>query len=610
MNYTKLFFDAVNSVLKDNNLVLTYNNLHIGGGPTRKIDLPHFKYNLDNTPSGFEMIELSGKTNITIKNDDMYVANRYELAPNGYDTMRAIRYVLSKAREILIKDVMSKSNVFKIDDNFYLLTKHRWSDTRYELTRINPINNNAPTDEYRYFLTNNNDMELSNHFLSNTNTSFDHLDRIIPIFTKPFDLTEIDHFKVADADKNAVFIVRTGRSYGKFFVDANELGWFPRCVASGYLTTALANYFNERVNSHISLLPVPTTYLVNDTMPKCDDCEKRDLSLFNKEATPINIKFRGNSHLCDKCADDVVNKGIDLAVYTAGKYNVGGYSSNPRSLNFGKFDSESTPLYMGIELEVDTSTRNANDVDDEEYHDADQRYDQDEHNYNSNYALHIMSGGKDTIFTKTDGSLNNGFEIVSHPMTLAKHLRTMQWQKGMEYLTKMGYKSHNTSTCGLHIHINRNFFGSKSVQGINGAKIAYLLERTRQDVVKFTRRRTEELERWARFGDMARWFNNATPRTKSMLSTAFRSQYSPRNKYVALNTIHANTFEFRIFKGTLNFGTLVASMQFVDNLARIVKDIPNNDTMFEALDKIKFDDIINYRPYAELTAYWDKRKAV
>ena len=149
------------------------------------------------------------------------------------------------------------------------------------------------------------------------------------------------------------------------------------------------------------------------------------------------------------------------------------------------------------------------------------------------------------------------------------------------------------------------------MQSINGAKIAYLMERNKAEFVKFSRRKDEELNRWARFGDMARWVSpQMSPRTKTMLSTAFRNQYSPRNKYVALNTIHANTFEFRIFKGTLNYGTLVATMQLVDNIARIVKDIPNNDTMFDTLEKIKFDDIINYRPYAELTAYWEKRKAV
>ena len=412
---------------------------------------------------------------------------------------------------------------------------------------------------------------------------------------------------MADADKDAVFVMRSGRTYGKFFVDATEVQWFSRCVASGYLTTSLVNYFNERITSSNYKI---ITSLVDYTLPKCEDCETRDISHINKDLPHTHIAFRGSSSLCDKCAKDVEDKGIDLATYTANKYNVGGRSANPSNLNFGKFDSETTPLYMGIELEVDTQTRNPNDMDDEEYDDDENNYDTSEHNYNSNYALHMMSGGKDTIFSKTDGSLSNGFEIVSHPMTLAKHLRSMKWQKGMDYLTKMGYKSHNTSTCGLHIHINRNFFGSKSVQGINGAKMSYLMESNKEDLIKFTRRRGEELDRWARFGDMKRWLSGASARTKTMLSSAFRSQYSPRNKYVALNTIHAETFEFRIFKGTLNFGTLVASMQLVDNLARIVKDIPNNDTMFEALDKIKFDDIVNYRPYAELTAYWEKRKAV
>jgi hypothetical protein len=518
-----------------------------------------------------------------------------------------VRNFLDEARKVVRNAILSKSNVFKLDNNFYLLSKHRWSDTRYELNRINTTPNDNAMETYRLLLINSDTIDLDLRALKQINTGFDHFDRIIPIYTKPFDLGEIDHFKVADADKDAVFVMRSGKTYGKFYVDASEVQWFSRCVASGYLTTSLVNYFNERITtSNYKII----TSLVDYTLPKCDDCDKRDVSHINKDLPHTHIAFRGSSSLCDKCAKDVEDKGIDLTTYTAGKYNVSGYSSNPRTLKFEKFESENTPLYMGIELEVDTSTRNPNDEDDEEYSDDENNYDNHEHNYNSNFALHLMSGGKDTIFSKTDGSLSNGFEIVSHPMTLAKHLRTMKWQKGMDYLTKMGYKSHNTSTCGLHIHINRNFFGSKAVQGINGAKMSYLMESNKDDLVKFTRRRGEELDRWARFGDMKRWLSGASPRTKTMLSTAFRSQYSPRNKYVALNTIHANTFEFRIFKGTLNFGTLVASMQLVDNLARIVKDIPNNDTMFEALDKIKFDDIVNYRPYAELTAYWEKRKAV
>ena len=608
MNYTKLLFETFNDLLKSKDLTLTYNASIDASLTARKIDLSNFKYNLNPNQEqrGFDLVSLKGDTLITID------YSSYHLRKNSYDTERLIRLLLNLARAIVLDAVLIKSKVFKLDDNFFLISKHRWSDTRYELNRINTINNANDKEGYRLILTNTDSIDLNNSVLKYENTALDHLDRLIPIYTKPFDLAEIDHFNVADADKNAVFVMRSGRTYGKFYVDATEVQWFSRCQVSGYLTTSLANYFNERITTGgFSFNPIVITHIVDTTFPKCADCDKKDLSIINKDTPSINIKFRGGCNLCDACAKDVEGKGIELTTYTAGKYNVGGYSSNPTSLKFEKFDSESMPLYMGIELEVDTTTRNTNDMDDEEYDEDEQNYDTHEHNYNSNFALHLMSGGKDTIFTKTDGSLHNGFEIVSHPMTLAKHLRTMKWQKGMEYLTKMGYKSHNTSTCGLHIHINRNFFGGKSVQGINGAKIAYLMENNRQDIIKFTRRRSEELDRWARFGDMARRLSQyATPRTKSMLSTSFRYQYNSRNKYVALNTIHANTFEFRIFKGTLNFGTLVASMQLVDNLARIVKDIPNNDTMFEALDKIKFDDIVNYRPYAELTAYWEKRKAV
>lgn len=600
MNYTKLFFDTFNDLLKSKDLVLTYNVVDMDA-LSRKIDLSNFKYNLSEV-RGYDLVSLKGDTTITID------YSTYYLRRDSYDIVRVVRNLLDEARKVVRNAILSKSNVFKLDNNFYLMSKHRWSDNRYELNRINTTPNDNAMETYRSLLINGDTIDLDLRALKQINTGFDHLDRIIPIYTKPFDLGEIDHFKVADADKDAVFVMRSGRTYGKFFVDASEVQWFSRCVASGYLTTSLVNYFNERITSSNYKI---ITSLVDYTLPKCDDCEVRDVSHINKDLPHTHIAFRGSSSLCDKCAKDVEDKGIDLATYTANKYNVGGRSANPNNLNFGKFDSETTPLYMGIELEVDTSTRNPNDMDEDEYNDDDENhYDTSEHNYNANYALHMMSGGKDTIFSKTDGSLSNGFEIVSHPMTLAKHLRSMKWQKGMDYLTKMGYKSHNTSTCGLHIHINRNFFGSKSVQGINGAKMSYLMESNKADLIKFTRRRGEELDRWARFGDMKRWLSGASPRTKSMLSTAFRSQYSPRNKYVALNTIHAETFEFRIFKGTLNFGTLVASMQLVDNLARIVKDIPNNDTMFEALDKIKFDDIVNYRPYAELTAYWEKRKAV
>jgi hypothetical protein len=59
----------------------------------------------------------------------------------------------------------------------------------------------------------------------------------------------------------------------------------------------------------------------------------------------------------------------------------------------------------------------------------------------------------------------------------------------------------------------------------------------------------------------------------------------------------------RIFRGTLNINTFKATLQFVDNLARLVKK-----TTLTRLTSLTFDDIINFKKYPELTAYWNLRK--
>jgi hypothetical protein len=606
MKYTDLYFELLNNEFASKNLKLEY-NLDTNKNK-RVVDLPNLKINVG-TNYGYTLTNLNG--------DNRFRYNYYSVDLSVRSEVRDfVRTMMRQARIKLASSIANRSKVFKLKDAFYVLSEHRYDSERKDLYRINTKYTSVQSniDALRILLTTmGTDIVLDDYeYYVLKDNEFDQLDEIEPVYTKAFEIAEINHFKVADADKNAVHVVRRGVNYGKFWLTESELALFERCKVSGYLTTALANFFNERINHHTATPNhFVTTSMVSSTLPVCDACNVKDLSQLYDDQEKTSISFRGNSVLCDECARKVTDAGIDLTSYHAKKFVVGGYNSNPMKLNFAKYDSENTPLYMGVEVEVDTSTRNMDDEDDEEYMDDECHYDSYEHSEFSNYALHIIGGGKDVIFSKTDGSLNNGFEIVSHPMTLARHTRTMQWQKGMDLLTKSGYKSHNTSTCGLHIHINRDFFGSKSVQSINGAKIAYLMEKNVRDFVNFSRRRQGELDRWARFGNMVdRLSPQVSPRTKSMLSSAFRSNYSSRNKYVALNTIHASTFEFRIFKGTLNYATFLATMQLVDNLARIVKDIPNNDTMFEALDKIKFDDIVNYRPYAELTAYWEKRKAV
>ena len=60
-----------------------------------------------------------------------------------------------------------------------------------------------------------------------------------------------------------------------------------------------------------------------------------------------------------------------------------------------------------------------------------------------------------------------------------------------DIVKKHGFKSHNTSTCGLHIHASRELFGKDTTeQELTIAKIILLFNRFFDDeIVKFSRRK-------------------------------------------------------------------------------------------------------------------------
>ena len=63
------------------------------------------------------------------------------------------------------------------------------------------------------------------------------------------------------------------------------------------------------------------------------------------------------------------------------------------------------------------------------------------------------------IYCKHDGSLEEGFEVVTHPMTLDYHQNEIPWKVVLTRLKSMNYLSHQANTYGLHIHVNRTSLG-------------------------------------------------------------------------------------------------------------------------------------------------------
>ena len=228
------------------------------------------------------------------------------------------------------------------------------------------------------------------------------------------------------------------------------------------------------------------------------------------------------------------------------------------------------PLYMGVELEIDKGG-----------------------NYESNAdeLLSIANFQLENMYCKHDGSIEYGFEMVTHPMTLDYHKNEMPWKKIFEKAVSMNYRSHQTSTCGLHVHVNRSAFGDIEAQEDVISRIVYFVEAHWNELLKFSRRTEASINRWAaRYG--------IAENAKLTYDKAKKSNY---NRYVCVNLTNYDTIEFRIFRGTLRYETFMATLQLVHEIC--TKAIAMSDAEFEAMCWADFVKGINQEDKPELIRY-------
>ena len=263
------------------------------------------------------------------------------------------------------------------------------------------------------------------------------------------------------------------------------------------------------------------------------------------------------------------------------QYEVNDYSYRP-AMTFVNGDCmEKTKLYMGVEWEMD----NGGEI------------------HRKALAINsALSGNQPYSWTMSDGSLSNGIEIATMPATLEAHTNVFNWSLACDTAVTLGYRAHDTSTAGIHVHINRNFFSDdKKLQLYRGSLMALVMERNWDDFVKFSRRRYNRLDQWAKKKHLA---DNLHPDTTTDgMVDRVNKEYGNGDKYLAINLRNPNTFELRIFRGTLKADSIKATLQFVSNLANWCK----YNTLAKA-QTATIEDIINYKEYPELKAYWEENK--
>ena len=79
------------------------------------------------------------------------------------------------------------------------------------------------------------------------------------------------------------------------------------------------------------------------------------------------------------------------------------------------------PFYFGVELEIDEAGEDSD---------------------NARRLLAIANQGQPRLYCKHDGSLDDGFELVTHPMSLSYHRTEMPWEPLLREAVHMGYLSH------------------------------------------------------------------------------------------------------------------------------------------------------------------------
>ena len=277
----------------------------------------------------------------------------------------------------------------------------------------------------------------------------------------------------------------------------------------------------------------------------CDCCEEW---FHNDNAVDIN---GGSSIYCNNCAanysfycehcEEYHPDDFYCEYYENNQENYAGglirnYSYKPRPNFYG---SSENGLFFGFELEVESTGESL-----------------------SIGAESVANHWGDFAYLKTDGSLQYGFEIVTHPFSF-DYYREMNFSI-LDTLRGQGFRSWDTSTCGFHIHISRKGFSSAG----HLWRFANLILDNRSQWAKLA----------GRNGSSYANFDKSANKVGKILA---HKAYPER--YVAVNLSNTETVEVRIFKGSLNQRRICSHIEAIYSAVEYTRNLTFADVSGGAL---------------------------
>jgi hypothetical protein len=295
------------------------------------------------------------------------------------------------------------------------------------------------------------------------------------------------------------------------------------------------DYFAESADSRENTSGERVCESCGEDYYTCDDCG----CVLCSDDTYSN---NGDGTYCESCHND----------HRAESEHIHDYSYKPHPVFLrAPGESRASSLFLGAELEIDRR-RESDDK-----------------------SADVESAGlsdHEALYCKNDGSLENGFEIVSHP-------GTWQWWAHaplafMEELKGRDYRSYDTTTCGMHVHVSKS-----ALSALSQLKLLEFFRRNTGFIRFIARRKDGALDQWARIDNSDR----------SQL--VYKVKGNPGERYTAVNLCNSQTVEIRIFRGTLDQIAFRRNLAWVVSIVHFVREA--------GLSQLS---LANYRDWLKLNA--------
>ena len=250
--------------------------------------------------------------------------------------------------------------------------------------------------------------------------------------------------------------------------------------------------------------------------------------------------------VCHNCGDYFCEDCGDCR-YCRRPNAVRGYHDNPDYISYGHGD-----YTMGVEIE----------------------YNGDTHSIMT--AVHQFDDCEEYVWACDDGSLYGGAEIISHPMTLEFFRTGFPFGRMMQAIRNTG-DAEVTDGTGIHVHIDRRAFRKNGRHNQTHAYrwIKFVLS-NRDGCEIIGRRNSRE---YAEFVLPGEYGYNGYSEVLRVKSAQHRTS---DNRYTAVNTTKAATYELRFFKSSYRERDLMAAVEFAHSSVEYARDGMNGIPVTEA----------------------------